>query len=130
VPERAVQVTLKAHDGTAESVPGRLQEFTHVDRLRRAILTMLGAILVAAMLIPIPIVHLVGIPLMLVLGIFASIRQFASTVRLRPARVACPKCQGVNRVGGGWGYRSVGQPIERQCEQCRRGLTLTITPTG
>jgi len=87
---------------------------------------MLGAILVAAMLIPIPIVHLVGIPLMLILGIVLSVRQAMSTVRLKPLRIHCPKCDGVNRVGGGLGYRSLAEPLDRSCDQCRRILKLTV----
>ncbi|MGH7584400.1 MAG: hypothetical protein ACREL5_14360, partial [Gemmatimonadales bacterium] len=86
-----------------------------------------GAILVAAMLIPIPIVHLVGIPLMLIVGVVIAMRQFASAVRLRPVKIACPRCGGPNRVGGGLGYRSIADPIERSCEQCRRTLSLIVT---
>ncbi|MGH7582921.1 MAG: hypothetical protein ACREL5_06840, partial [Gemmatimonadales bacterium] len=80
--EQPVSVILKAHDGSAQTVPGILQQFTPVDRVRRAALAMGGAILVAAMLIPIPIVHLVGIPLMLIVGVVIAMRQFASAVQL------------------------------------------------
>lgn len=123
---RAVQVRLEAADGSASAVPGRLQEYHRVDRLRRAAIVFLVAVLLAAMLIPIPIVHLVGIPLMLILGVVIGARQLGIGYRLQPVRIACPRCHGMNRVGGGLGLRSVTDPIERMCEICRRAMQVRI----
>jgi hypothetical protein len=125
--ERRVVVVLEAPDGTTASADGLLREFTLAERARRAALVMLVAIGLAATLIPIPIIHLLGIPLLLIAGVVLTIRQVSSVARLRPLRIPCPKCGGVNRVGGGLGYRSITDPMDRMCEGCRRILTLRIT---
>jgi hypothetical protein len=88
---------------------------------------MLIAVLLASTLIPIPIVHLLGIPILLVTGVILAVRQVSMAGRLRPLRLACPKCGVPNRVGGGLGYRTA-EPRERMCDSCRRGLMLRIDP--
>jgi hypothetical protein len=123
---RSVQVRLAASDGSVNTVAGQLQEYSRVDRVRRAIVVLLVAVLFAAMLIPIPIVHLLGIPLMLILGLVVGSRQLGIAYRLQPVRIECPRCHGMNRVGGGLGLRSVADPIERMCEICRRALQVQI----
>jgi hypothetical protein len=124
--EATVRVTLRASDGAESSQPGQLSRFTPVDRLRRAGLVMLGALLLAATLIPIPIIHLLGIPLMLIGGVVIAVKQSRAVARLKPMGVPCPRCAGINRIGGGIGFRSIDTPIERMCENCRRILHLTI----
>jgi hypothetical protein len=89
-------------------------------------MVILGTVIAAAILIPIPIVHLIGIPLVLLAGLVAAIRQAQSVARLEPMRLACPRCGAENAIGGGLGYRNVGQAIPRPCESCRRPLTLHI----
>lgn len=78
------------------------------------------------MLIPIPIIHLVGIPLMLLVGIFAAAKQMTAAARLKPMRLACPACEAKNRIGGGFGYHHPDEPIEMNCDSCRRGLILKL----
>lgn len=119
-------VTLRAADGTSVSAEGWLREFTPVDRAKRAAVLMLLATGLAATLIPIPIIHLLGIPLLLIAGIVLAVRQLSLVARLRPLRIACPKCGGVNRVGGGLGYRSVAHPMDHSCDSCRRIFTMRI----
>ncbi|MBK7593940.1 MAG: hypothetical protein IPJ11_01525 [Gemmatimonadetes bacterium] len=121
-----VTVTLDAPDGPSSTAAGTLRHFTAGQRVLRAAATLLVGIAVAALLIPIPIIHLVGIPLALVLAVFFAGRQLLTSVRLAPLRLPCPKCGAENRVGGGLGYRSATAPIEHTCDSCRRQLTLRI----
>ena len=87
---------------------------------------MMGvAVLLAATLIPIPIVHLLGIPLLLLIGVVLSIRQLSMIGRLQAVRIPCPKCGELNHVGGGLGRSSL-DPHEQVCDSCRRTLTLSI----
>lgn len=129
MPDRNVVVTLSAPGVDPVRANGIFQQFTVAHRVRRAGVVMLVGIGVAASLIPIPIIHLLGIPLALILGVVASIRQLSMVGRLQPLRIACPKCGERNRVGGGLGYRSTA-PRERMCDSCRRALTLTLELTG
>jgi hypothetical protein len=127
MPERRVMVSLATTATEPVRAEGVFNEFTTVERIRRSGIVMVVAVLLAATLIPIPIVHLLGIPLLLVGGAILSIRQLSMVGRLHPLRIACPKCGELNRVGGGLGYSS-DAPRERMCDSCRRGLTLSIDP--
>jgi hypothetical protein len=127
VTERDVTVTLATGAGETTTATGRLKLFNPGDRLRRALTTLGIGFLCAALLIPIPIIHLLGIPLAIVASIVISIRQFSSAARLDPLRMPCPKCNAINRVGGGLGIRHPELPVERNCDSCRRPLQLRIT---
>ncbi|MGH7523920.1 MAG: hypothetical protein ACREK8_06410, partial [Gemmatimonadales bacterium] len=83
------------------------------------------AVVLAATLIPIPIVHLLGIPLLLLIGIVLSIRQLSMIGRLLAVRIPCQKCGEPNNVGGGLGRSSL-DPHEQVCDSCRRTLTMSI----
>ncbi len=124
---RIVQVTLEASDGSTTVEQGTLQEFSEFDRFRRAAIIFGVAVLMAAMLIPVPIIHLLGIPLVLVIGIVLAVRQLRLSCRLTPMKIKCPRCHESNRLGGGLGLRSATEPFERQCEDCRRPLTVRIS---
>jgi hypothetical protein len=123
--ERKVIVSLSVAGAEAVQVPATFQEFTLADRVRRSGMVMLVSVLLAATLIPIPIIHLLGIPLLLLTGVVLSIRQLSMIGRLKALSIACPKCGELNRVGGGLGRSSMA-PQEHTCESCRRSLTLSI----
>ncbi len=127
MPDRPVTVSLSATGVNPVSVAGIVTDFSRPQRVLRSAVVMGIAVLLAATLIPIPIIHLLGIPLLLLTGVVASVRQMTKIGRLHPVKVACPKCGATNRVGGGLGYTSL-EPQERMCDSCRRGLTLTIVP--
>lgn len=126
VEERRVKVILSTDGAEPVSVEGELTTFTLGERAIRAGVVFLAALMMAAAIIPIPIVHLVGIPLVLVIGSALSVRQFRSVARLSPIRAKCPKCGTDNSLGGGLGYRSATGPISRNCESCRRSLELSF----
>ena len=125
---KVVQVSLVASDASAVTETGMLQQYSSIDRIRRAAIVLVVAVLLAASLIPIPIVHLLGVPMMLIAGFVFAGRQLSITCRLKPVRIRCPRCNAVNRVGGGLGYRGVAEPIERMCEECRRVLQVRVMP--
>src|SRR5579862_9123596 len=127
MPERQVIVRLAAAGVEPVQVAGVFDQFNRRERVKRSIIVMVVAIGLAAMLIPIPIVHLLGIPLLLVVGVILAIRQLSLIGRLRPVRITCPKCGVSNRVGGGLGVSSIAAR-ERTCDSCRRILTVTIEP--
>ena len=126
MPDHAVQVTLSADDANGVAVPGTLHVFTPAQRLKRAGAVMLVAVVLAGMLLPIPIIHLIGPPVILVTGIVLAVRQLRAGVRLAPVKVKCPKCGYANRIGGGLGWHDVEGSMERQCESCRRVLLLRV----
>lgn len=123
-----VTVELAAAGTDPAHAPGELTTFAVGRRVGRALVVLAVAVVLAASIIPIPIVHLVGIPLILAIGIGAAVRQLRSVARLAPLRVPCPKCGAQNLLGGGLGYRSATGPIRRNCESCRRPLVLRFLP--
>src|SRR5512135_2851287 len=90
--ERKVLIRLAVTGAESVEVPGVLTEFTMADRVRRSAIVMLVAILLAASLIPVPIIHLLGIPLLLIGGVVLAIRQLSMIGRITPLRIKCPKC--------------------------------------
>lgn len=121
---RAVKVSLSTSDAPPTSVPGSLTVFHPPRRMLRAGVVMLIFVGMAALLIPVPIVHLIGIPLVLIVGMLVAFRTLRTVARLAPTHLACPKCGARNNVGGGLGYRTETGPIDRACESCRRPLEL------
>ncbi len=121
-----VIVVLASPGAESTRTPGRLRVFAPGQRALRTAGVLGLSLLAAASIIPIPIVHLVGIPLILLVGIGVAVRQAGSVARLAPMRAPCPKCGAPNSIGGGIGYRSATGPIERGCESCRRGMTMTF----
>ena len=93
-------------------------------RAGRVVLILGVSVVVAALLIPIPIIHLVGIPLALLIGVAIAFRQGRCVVRLERVGIACPRCGERNHVGGGLGFRTATGPIVTQCSSCRRVLEL------
>lgn len=124
---RPVTVELAAGDAEPSRAPGELRVFSPLERIGRAMVVLLIACGLAAAIIPVPIVHLVGIPLVLLAGVIAAVRQAMAVARLAPMRLACPRCGAANSIGGGLGYRTTSGPIARQCESCRRALELRLT---
>lgn len=127
MPDRGEAVTVRIAASEHETVvPGQLHRFTPIERVLRTLAVLAITIFLAATLIPIPIIHLVGIPLVLVVGLAMTGRQAAAIGRLQPLRAPCPRCGGVNRLGGGLGLRSMTKTIETSCEHCRRPLSVRI----
>jgi hypothetical protein len=126
MPDSRVRVILAAGGVSEVSVPGTLRVFTPVQRLTRAAAMMLVAIILAGSLLPIPIIHLIGPPALLITGMVLAVRQLRAGVRLAPTHIACPKCGYRNRVGGGQGWHNADHPMERHCDSCRRILEMRI----
>ncbi len=125
-----VIVALAASDGTRAEATGQLTLLDQASRVRRVAVVLLVTVVLSAMLIPIPIIHLVGIPLAVIIGVAVAIRQGRSVARLEPMRLACPRCGQPNSLGGGLGYPTATGPISRPCEHCRRPLEMTFTQQG
>ncbi len=127
MPDRAVTISLDAPGVASTHVAGVFDEFTPARRIGRSVGIFFIMLLVALPVAFVPIVHLIGVPLLIITGIVLAVLQLTYAGRLRVAHVPCPKCGGLNRIGGGLGRRSLA-PAERNCEHCRRLLTLRIEP--
>jgi hypothetical protein len=124
--DRAVTVVVSSGDGAEVRGEGVVTELSLHARGLRAGGFLLGAVVLAASLIPVPIIHFIGPPALLISGGVMAVRQLRATARLAPLRLACPKCGAVNRIGGGIGVAHPERPIAVSCESCRRGLTVTL----
>lgn len=124
MPDRNVTVTLESSGGKRNSASGVLHLYSTGERALRTVLWLVAGLTAAAVLIPVPVVHLLGIPAVLILGIVFASRQLAAVARLQPLSLDCPNCNARNRVGGGLGVRKGVDAVDINCDSCRRGLTL------
>ena len=121
-------VVMLASGDAVTTAQAQLERFTPARRAMRAGLVFLVGLAGAAALIPIPIIHLIGIPLMLIVAIVVAMRQLRTASRLSRVRLACPRCGALQGFGGAAGMRAVDAPMAVTCDSCRRQLTLTISP--
>ena len=121
-----VEVELSAAGVEPSRAAGELRMLSAGARLRRVGAGLVASVLCAALLIPIPIVHLIGIPLVLLIGIGWAVRVSRSVAVLSPIRIPCPRCGAANALGGGLGLRTTTGPLQLTCESCRRVLVLTL----
>jgi hypothetical protein len=118
-------ITLRAANGDQTTIVGATRHLPFGQRAVRSGVIVLVAVVAAAMLIPIPIIHLLGIPMVLLAGVVMAVRQLRSVTKMERVTIACPRCGEPNRFGGGMGYRSHCGPESTQCESCRRPLELS-----
>lgn len=128
MPERSATLTLVADGAEPTHADTTVTMFSSAQRLRRAIVALLIGAAAAAALIPIPIVHLLGIPLAVLASIVIAVKQLRVAARVGRVPVACPKCAAPQAIGGGFGFTSIDGPIPLTCDSCRRMLTLTVEP--
>ena len=125
MPDRRVLVSLEAPELPPVIREGVFTDFTSQQRVLRSAGVFAISVVIAALFIPIPIIHLLAIPMALGAGILVAVRQLAMVGRLAPMRMACPKCGALNRVGGGIGVRTL-VPQTLTCDSCRRSLVMQI----
>lgn len=128
MPDRSATLTLDTDGAEPTRAVTTVTVFSPAQRARRAIVALLIGAAAAAALIPIPIVHLMGIPLALVTAIVIAVKQLRVAARVGRVAVNCPKCAAPQAIGGGFGFASIDGPIPITCDSCRRMLTLTVQP--
>ena len=121
-----VEIVVSASGVEPVRAVGEMRVLSTSARVGRAVGILVVALGLSAALIPIPIVHLVGIPLMVIAGIATAVRQVRSVALLDPVRFNCPRCGAGNAIGGGLGLATATGPIHRDCESCRRPLEISF----
>lgn len=123
---RFLELPLRAFGVKPTAARVELNVLTPYDRLKRAA-TILGISLIAAMIaIPIPLVHLVFVPGVLVAGIVLSIVRLRQGEIFRSASGHCPYCATEQR------FTVIGRfklPKTLHCEACHRQLVLEGSTT-
>lgn len=90
-------------------------------RLGRGVLRFLGVSLVGAVLALVPLMHLCGAVVAVVVGPIVGVFSFLPKARVGAGEVACPKCAGAVSVRDG----VMGWPARVQCLSCKSMLELT-----
>ena len=93
-------------------------------RIREAALMILGGAVLAVVLLPVPIIHLVGIGLFLTILVLA-VRRVGAPAVIRSAHGTCPKCGAEGAFFVGFGRKQLRLPISTSCGKCAYPLTLT-----
>jgi ribosomal protein S27AE len=92
-------------------------------RVREAGLMVLGGALLAVVLLPVPIIHLVGVGLFLTILVLA-VRRVRAPAVIRSAHGTCPKCGAEGAFFVGFGRKQLRLPISTSCGRCAYPLTL------
>src|SRR4051812_3647482 len=98
-----------------KNVEAEVRELSKPDRLARAGKGSGIFLLCAAAVLPIPVVHLFGVPLSLLLAAFTGIRRSIQKIEIKNTNIACPNCserQQINTYLVEW-------PLRLYCSHCR-----------
>ena len=118
---RTRSLPLKGFGSTATEATVQTAVLSPADRLKRAGAMFLIAIAVAAIALPIPIIHLFLPPAALLLGLVFAINRLRHSEVFRGARGRCPFC------GTQQSFAIMGRfqlPKSLHCAHCHRKLEL------
>lgn len=101
-----------------------LHAYTPAARAKRVAVAVVGGVVVAALAIPIPVVHFVCVPLALFGGIGAGIRLAGVRESLRGVHGACPRCGREQDFFVGTGLFGYRLPMTLACDHCSRESRL------
>jgi len=102
-----------------------IAEWTMLERLRRAVMPAALCWCVAGLLLPIPVIHLVLPPALLLAGPVVFVWKFFTRSSFKEVVGQCPRCKGDARtmeMGGG-----VSDETNVMCEGCGNQLTLRVS---
>lgn len=100
--------------------------FRSLPARRRVVLagmTLGAALLLALLFLPVPLLHLAGIPIVSI-GIVLAFRRLRSVTVLRSARGTCPRCGNATNLFVGFGGTPARFPVTTSCEVCSSNLAL------
>lgn len=127
-PTRTVHLQLKEwSDGPVGPAEAQVGHLSLGRRLRRGAIPVLLAVLGALILLPVPLMHLAGIPL-LGLGGYLGVRNLRAHLVFFHASGTCPSCGGQTTLFVGFGRPPFKLPVATSCSACGRSLTLERVP--
>ncbi len=94
------------------------------DRVAGAAKVLGAGLVLAAVVLPIPLVHLFAIPVVAVSLVLAARRLWTGEVVAR-AEGKCPSCGQIGRFYVGFGRQRFRLPIATSCAACASALTLS-----
>lgn len=91
--DQTLQLKLSFPGEPTTQVTAIVREWSLVDRIRRGIIFMALTWLLAGMTLPIPGLHFIGPPLLLLAGPFLGVFRFMEKARLKSMKGSCPRCK-------------------------------------
>jgi hypothetical protein len=120
--ETARTLALKGFGVPATAVAVLTRRLALSQRLARAGRAFGMALAAALIMLPIPIIHIIGPPAAIVIGLVLAIRRLGEGEIFVSAEGPCPFCQESQRLGlAGSRYRV---PCTLSCSSCRQPLQL------
>ncbi len=112
-----MQIRISAEDKSLQR-EAEIYAFTTVDALKRAGLAYLASLMLLVICIPIPLVHFIAVPTLLLLGpLFAALifKIFFKQEELRIRDAQCPTCQAALKLA----TTPTEWPLHDRCSECR-----------
>ena len=121
--QKNITLHIQAGDKEISSDQFKIREWTKSDGTQRAIIVVISVLVVAALMLPIPIVHLAAIPIVLlgtpIAGLIAF-KLYSKGTDLQ-GNLVCPACGHARTI-----TRSVSYwPISVQCLACKQHITIS-----
>lgn len=121
-------LSLKGFGAPANPATAVTRHLSIRQRLGRGSKALGLALVAVVVMLPIPIIHIVGPPFALLLGLGVGIRRLGQGEIFISAEGTCPFCQTTQRLGlAGSRFRV---PCNLICNSCRRPLQLEAGPAA
>lgn len=128
MPLRTLPVRLSLGSEAPTMATVTIADWTLLERLRRAVMPAALCWCVAGLLLPIPLVHFVAPPMLLLAGPIVFVWRFFTRSSFTEVVGQCPRCKGDSRtmsMGGG-----VSDETNVMCDGCGNQLTLRLQTPG
>jgi hypothetical protein len=121
---RSVTLQIQCEQNSTSSESFQLKEWEKSDGVLRAALSALAVVVIAALMLPIPIVHFAAIPVLLFglpLAGVITFKMYSKGTDLR-GTLSCPECGATRMI-----TRSVAYwPLSLQCLGCKKHMTIIL----
>ena len=111
---------LQAESGAVSQAQGVWMEYSPAGRFCKAMLCLVGGVGLGAVLIVVPILHLITTWALPLVGVLGAIHILRTEATVREISGTCPACGVALHLQGG----RAAFPMRESCPDCRRPLTV------
>lgn len=118
--EETIQVVLRAPDREPARGAAQIRHFSSAERLRRATVRALAALVVTGVTVAIPLVHFISVPIGLIVTVIITAKAFGQESVIEGGEARCPYCGAAISLV----RRPERYPFLERCGECSREATV------